>query len=270
LVYGLAILDSVQTILTTADAFHWFVYGFGNLETLDSTFLNPWDLVMLDSIIGFIGQLFYCWRIYVLRKTLVIPAMISAIAAMACAAGVATAVKSSQLGKLSLVSTLITTQTIWMVGTVVSDIAIAGVISWTLHKATRNSVVQTRTTISRVIWLTVETNALTASAAVLTLILFFAFPTHTSLIAPPVSILGKLYFNCLIAVLRNRTPRVGESSGSHGMAHASIVPNPHRFRLAEEGIHVTRTQKVHVDSFDPVLELGDRSDMSIYKTGQAF
>jgi len=29
LVYGLFTLDILQTVLVTADAFHWFVFGFG-------------------------------------------------------------------------------------------------------------------------------------------------------------------------------------------------------------------------------------------------
>jgi hypothetical protein len=41
-VYGLALLDILQTIMVTADAFHWFVYGFGNMAQLDQTFLNSY------------------------------------------------------------------------------------------------------------------------------------------------------------------------------------------------------------------------------------
>ncbi|KAJ7118796.1 hypothetical protein C8R44DRAFT_789296 [Mycena epipterygia] len=261
LVLGLALLDVLQTGMTTADSFYWFVYGFGNVETLDTSFLNPWDMVMIDTIMGFIVQLFYCWRIYVLRKTLIIPGLISMVAITACGAGLATAVKSHQLGKLSLISTLVLTQTIWMVATVVADIVIAAAISWTLLKATRNSVAATQGTIARIIRLIAETNALTAGVAVVALILFLAFPHNPTLIVPPISVLGKLYFNCLMAVLNNRSSRTGESSGSRGPS-GNIPAN--RFRMAESGVQITRTQKIHMD---PVLELEDMSsDMSIHKS----
>jgi hypothetical protein len=75
-VYGLALLDVLQTVMITADAFHWFVYGFGNMERLDEPFLNSWDVPVLDSIISLVVQAFYCWRIYFLRKTMVIPILI--------------------------------------------------------------------------------------------------------------------------------------------------------------------------------------------------
>lgn len=68
--------------MITADAFHWFVFGFGNMNTLDQTFLNSWDVPMLDAIISLIVQSFYSWRVYVLRKSFVFPAIIT----MVCAA----------------------------------------------------------------------------------------------------------------------------------------------------------------------------------------
>lgn len=50
--FGLALLDVLQTGMTTADSFFWFVYGFGNVETLDTSFLNPFDMVGLDTLTG--------------------------------------------------------------------------------------------------------------------------------------------------------------------------------------------------------------------------
>jgi hypothetical protein len=75
-VYGLALLDILQTVMVTADAFHWFVYGFSNPLLLDQPFLNSWDVPVLDSVISLIVQAFYCWRIYILRNGVVIPVLI--------------------------------------------------------------------------------------------------------------------------------------------------------------------------------------------------
>ncbi|KAJ7681092.1 hypothetical protein B0H17DRAFT_943402, partial [Mycena rosella] len=76
IVYGLFILDVLQTVLVTADAFHWFVYGFGNMNRLNDTFLSSWDIPFLDSVISLVVQLFYFWRIYVLRNSLILPVLI--------------------------------------------------------------------------------------------------------------------------------------------------------------------------------------------------
>ncbi|KAJ7162425.1 hypothetical protein C8R46DRAFT_1222541 [Mycena filopes] len=132
LIYGLAILDIIQTGLVTADAFHWFVYGFGNMNQLDDTFLNSWDVPLLDSVISLVVQIFYCWRIYVLRSSAIFPALIALVSVAQCAAGVVTAVKAHQLGKLSLISTEVIEQTIWLAGSAVADVAIAVVLCWTV------------------------------------------------------------------------------------------------------------------------------------------
>jgi hypothetical protein len=65
--------------MVTADAFHWFVYGFGNMNQLDNVFLNSWDVPFLDAVIALIAQIFYCWRIYFLRKSFVFPVLIALV-----------------------------------------------------------------------------------------------------------------------------------------------------------------------------------------------
>lgn len=75
-VYGLFVLDVIQTCLVTADAFHWFVFGFGDMNRLDDTFVNSWDVPFLDAIIATIVQTFYCWRIWILTRSLVFPVII--------------------------------------------------------------------------------------------------------------------------------------------------------------------------------------------------
>ena len=80
--YGLFLLDVLQTALVTADAFHWFVFGFGNMITLDDTFINSWDVPFLDAVIATIVQTFYCWRIWILSKSLVFPIFIFLVRAL--------------------------------------------------------------------------------------------------------------------------------------------------------------------------------------------
>ncbi len=80
LVYSLFLLDLLQTFLLSADGFHWFAYGFGNMAQFDETFLSPWDTPFLDAIIACVVQLFYCWRIYIIRgKSFFIPLLIAAV-----------------------------------------------------------------------------------------------------------------------------------------------------------------------------------------------
>jgi len=260
LVYGLALLDILQTVMITADAFHWFVYGFGNMAQLDETFLNSWDVPFLDSIISLVVQAFYCWRIYFLRKTIVVPVLILLVSITQCVAGIYTGVRAHQLGHLSLISTEVVPQTIWLVGGAVADVAIAAMLSWALLSQ-RNSTLPssaTHSVISRIIRLVVETNALTAGVAVIALILFWGVPHHPTLVVPPTAIIGKLYTNCLIALFNNRL-KDKKLSSAHGMQSVHLPEgSQHRSRHNDQAlkVHVVREMDMSYDN-QMDLELGN-------------
>ncbi|CAK5272769.1 unnamed protein product [Mycena citricolor] len=57
----LSFLGILQTAMVTADASHWFVFGSANMIQRNDTFLDSWDVPMLDDRISLIVQLLYCW-----------------------------------------------------------------------------------------------------------------------------------------------------------------------------------------------------------------
>jgi len=180
LVYGLGVLDTLQTTMFTADIFHWFVFGFGNMDKLDENFLNAWDVPFCAAVISLVVQVFYCWRIYVLRnKALIVPVIILAISLMQCGAGIATAVIGHKLGKLSLnhSEAQVIQRTLWLVGSVIADTMITVVLIWTLMKSRASELQVSSSMLRRIVRLTVETNTLTAGVAVISLIVFFCSPT---------------------------------------------------------------------------------------------
>ncbi|KAJ7681358.1 hypothetical protein B0H17DRAFT_1205888 [Mycena rosella] len=202
IVYGLFILDVLQTALVTADAFHWFAYGFGNMDRLNDAFLNSWDVPLLDSVISLVVPLLLLENLcpaelidfpgphyngassnHILNVRDNIAAI--QVSVTQCCAGIVTAVKAYQLGKLSLISTEVVEQTIWLVGSAVADLAIAVVLAWTLLRARNKGFRQSHSVLTRIVNLTVETNALTAGVAIVGLILFLAVPQHSTLVVPP-------------------------------------------------------------------------------------
>ncbi|KAJ7097124.1 hypothetical protein B0H15DRAFT_31882 [Mycena belliarum] len=230
--------------MITADAFHWFVYGFGDMARLDDTFLNSWDVPLLDGLIGLIVQAFYCWRIYfLLRKGFLIPGLILLVSLIQCAAGVVTAVRAHELGHLSKISTEVVPQTVWLVGGAVADVAIAGVLAWALLRERGKSLPVTQSLITRAIRLIVETNAITASVAVIALILFWGVPQQPTLVVPPTAIMGKLYTNCLITVFNNR---VSEGKDSHGSGVKSLNLPRERSGRQQNSLDHNNPVKVHV------------------------
>ncbi|KAJ7666628.1 hypothetical protein DFH06DRAFT_1383835 [Mycena polygramma] len=261
LVYGLFTLDILQTVLVTADAFHWFVFGFGNVDHLDDTFLNSWDVPLLDAVVALIVQAFYCWRIYVLRKSLVYPVTITLVSVIQCAFGILTA--AHELGKLSMIGSTkakVAFQTIWLVGGAVADVAIAIVLSWTLLRARSKTFAKSHTVINRVVQLTVETNALTAGVAVIAVVVYLSVPAHTTLVVPPTAIIGKLYTNCLIAVLNNRFNTRNQVDGLTVASRVGVgLQTPASAYRAPDfrKVHVVGQMDQIEDSSEPSTEMSD-------------
>jgi hypothetical protein len=65
--------------VTIADAFHWYVYNFGNYDAiLDFPITNA---PIFDAIIAIVVQLTYCWRIWTMSDWKVLPIMIALVSA---------------------------------------------------------------------------------------------------------------------------------------------------------------------------------------------
>jgi hypothetical protein len=69
-VYFVLLLETVQTALTGADVYHWFIVGFGDLEGLKKSQFSPIDAPTMDAFISLIVQVFFCYRIWTLSKRL--------------------------------------------------------------------------------------------------------------------------------------------------------------------------------------------------------
>jgi hypothetical protein len=69
-VYFVFLLETVQTALTGADVYYWFIIGFGDLEGLKKSRFSAIDVPIMDAFISLIVQMFFCYRIWTLSKRL--------------------------------------------------------------------------------------------------------------------------------------------------------------------------------------------------------
>jgi hypothetical protein len=69
-VYFVFLLETVQTALTGADIYYWFMVGFGDLEGLKKSRFSPIDIPTMDAFISLTVQVFFCYRIWTLSKRL--------------------------------------------------------------------------------------------------------------------------------------------------------------------------------------------------------
>jgi len=214
LAYFVFILETVQTALTGADVYYWFVAGFGNVDRLNKAHLGPIDVPIINAVTSLIVQGYFCYRIWVLNKRSSWVCWIIAVAAVTqSAAGMWSSVNALKYGKIEVAKTAIY---LWSISSALADILIAMAMTLQLRKAIGNF---SSFVIVRVVRLTVETNTLTATLAITSLVLYVTFPNESYFIYT-VEIIGKVYSNTLLVSLNNRIyfrdhrlPEHGDSVG---------------------------------------------------------
>ncbi|KAK0454286.1 hypothetical protein EV421DRAFT_1940917 [Armillaria borealis] len=220
LVYGIYIVEFVQTMLFTHNAFAMFGYDFGDIKALTTMYFN-WLTVPVMSAAGLLCvpnlrvvkvtnrpdirdlrssmcSLFVAiWLIYLqVSLTSTVAAIITGIYCF----------QAGDITKLDNMKTSIAVG-IWCGGSALCDIVIAICMTYYLTRH-NTSFRQTRILVTKLIRLTIETGSVTAVVALLNLILFFAFP-HQTFYGTPAIIMPKLYANTVYMVLNSRIQIVG-------------------------------------------------------------
>ncbi|KAH8981153.1 hypothetical protein EDB92DRAFT_1953369 [Lactarius akahatsu] len=210
LAYFVFLLDTAQTALTGADIYYWFVEGFGDVERLKRSHFSPIDSPITTTVISFIVQGYFCYRIWLLNKRSLWICLIIAISA------VTQVVAAIWLGTTSLIAgKYVVTKAgvyLWSIPSALADILIAVAMTLLLRVASSNF---SSFVLIRVVRLTIETNTLTASLAITILVLYAAFPVSRAEIDyeppsdlitffPGTKVIGKVYSNTLLVSLNNR------------------------------------------------------------------
>ena len=66
--YGVFVLETVQTALSGADLYYWFAVGFGKPGYLLSPFFSFVDVSIMGFVISLIVQYFFVYRIWALSS----------------------------------------------------------------------------------------------------------------------------------------------------------------------------------------------------------
>ncbi|KAH9022159.1 hypothetical protein EDB85DRAFT_379932 [Lactarius pseudohatsudake] len=226
LVYFVFLLDTIQTALTGADMYYWFVAGFGNVERLGTSHFTPIDIAVITTVISFIVQGYFCYRIWVLNERSSWICWVIAVAAVTQLLAAMWACAKSFTAENHVISK--TGVYLWAISSALADILIAVAMTLLLRRASSNF---SSFVLIRVVRLTIETNALTATLAITTLVLFAAFPNELYLVYT-VEILGKVYSNTLLVSLNNRIYLRGHKSLESGDNVFPPVPVPDGARAA--------------------------------------
>jgi hypothetical protein len=264
LVYGLVLLETAQTAMVTNDAFQWFAYGFGDMIALSKPFTSSVDAPILDGLVALIVQLFFSWRIWFLSKSKVLSGAIGLVSVAQFVGALAGGINSIRINNVTKMQSSTVFIGLWFGGSALSDtlIAISMIILLFRHNATafRGSDI-----LRRIVMLTVETNTVTATAAIVGLIMWKVFPDASLFMAPAYAI-GKLYSNTLLVIFNNRILRQAShqghngSLGSSGHRHALnlSMPRPSGSTL-NHGVDIEIVKQT-IDDSGNSIPLGERSN----------
>lgn len=221
LVYGVCILDMLQTGFTTQSLWFYCVQNWGNIEVFsDSVFI--WTASILPIMAGLIAmtvQLFYAWRIWSLGGRW-LKACSVAIGMIAITEGLSAfigGIKYDIIASSVIPPATVPYFVIWLSGSFTCDVLIAGSMTVIFVEAkTRSHFGKTNSVINILIRHVVETAAITAFCAGVELVLFIKTRNESLAHTAPAFVLGKLYTNCLLANLNNRRHLTsnGNSEGS--------------------------------------------------------
>ncbi|KAK0486411.1 hypothetical protein IW261DRAFT_1559812 [Armillaria novae-zelandiae] len=209
LVYGIYILELVQTILVAHDAFAVFGHGFGDFEALAGVHFD-WLIVPINTgIVSFVGQCLYAYRIFILSRSRIIPAVVICVCLTSSVAAIITGVNSFKADDLTKLDNLrITISTGISCGSsALCDIVIAICMTYYLMRS-NTGFRSTQILVTKIIRLIIETGSVTAVVVLATFILFVAQP-HQAYYGTPSLIESKLYANTIYMVLNSRIRIMG-------------------------------------------------------------
>ncbi|KAF9018690.1 hypothetical protein BDZ89DRAFT_959871, partial [Hymenopellis radicata] len=69
LVYFVLAFETAQTIMNGVDVFNGFARGFGDMAIIGNPGISPVYTPVMGSIIAFVVQMFFCYRILVIRRS---------------------------------------------------------------------------------------------------------------------------------------------------------------------------------------------------------
>ncbi|KAJ7722187.1 hypothetical protein B0H16DRAFT_1600884 [Mycena metata] len=202
LVYAVYVIESLQTVLATHDAFSNFVYGLDDLFALSNLSSQWFPLPIMSGLVALIGQSFCAYRVYVLSNSWKTPLFIETVSLASSIGAFMTAYFTHQISIYPSVLEQVRSSAVWLGGSALSDIVIAACLTYYLSKSD-TGLRRTHILIVRLIWIIIETGCLTALVALTTLILFFARPNSTYFLTPAF-VLPILYANTILAVLNSR------------------------------------------------------------------
>ncbi|KAK0483076.1 hypothetical protein EDD18DRAFT_1084315 [Armillaria luteobubalina] len=265
LVYGIYIVELVQTILVAHSAFAIFGYGFGDMEVLIKMHFDWLVIPIMTAIVTLVGQCFYAYRIFILSRSRIIPAFVICVALTSFVAAVIAGVCVFQAENLAKIKDLRVSISMGIScgSYVLCDVVIAICMTYYLMQS-KTRFRRTQILVTKLIRLIIETGSLTAAVALVISILFFAFP-HEAFYVTPALTISKLYSNAIYVILNSRIRIMGGRETYTSSADMEIMTTMMRGIASQstQGAQPTQVIAVTAEVFTSDGEMGGMSVSSL-------
>ncbi|KAI0263177.1 hypothetical protein BC834DRAFT_971464 [Gloeopeniophorella convolvens] len=188
LVYAVFFLETLQTALSGADLYYWFVSGFGNVKHLSNPYTSPYNTPIIGAVISMVVQFFFSYRIWVLsgrkptrRSLCAVICLFSIVSAGGAFTG---AIQTIIRSRFPTGRTLRVEAMTWITGNALCDLLIA--VSM-VHLLARHAAFENllgKHAMVKIIRLVVETNVLTTFVGITAFIVVAVFPDKNWFICP--------------------------------------------------------------------------------------
>ncbi|TCD62066.1 hypothetical protein EIP91_007506 [Steccherinum ochraceum] len=199
-------LELAQVGVATYDAFRMFASEWGNFPQADAIGLYWMDGALMIETVAAVCQCFYASRIYALGHNLYLVALISILCLLQLGCGIYVTIEVYKAPGLTSLSNVYTSGIMWSSTAIACNSLVTCSMFYYLWRAKRASPLKrTRTTnmLSRMILYTIETGFVAVAGSIMAVVSYVASPS-TSLWFLWIMLIGKLYSNCLLAVLNAR------------------------------------------------------------------
>ncbi|KAG9018562.1 hypothetical protein FRB90_011391 [Tulasnella sp. 427] len=251
LVYGLFFLDTIQTVMTTHNAWHFLSSGWGDVGVLSDPgkedsppFLlvhhvlivilrclppiinSGWSWIAVPLFSGLVSstvQLFFSWRIWKLSGFWWLAGFIGCAALAQGISACVTGIWFAILNDITKIALLDASAGVWLAGSAITDLFITVSLVWVLSRKAKGDLSSsTEDIISRLIRMTVQTGAVTTFAATAELIMYLKTPENNLHMIPGLA-LSKLYTNTLMATLNARSETFSSSQRSRSNTDGGAI-----------------------------------------------
>jgi len=204
--------DTLNTIFNCAWIYGLLIDNFGNEEALGvGNWLFRTDQAM-TGVISIQVQFFYAWRLHKLNGNILLVASVLIPSVVGGLSGIGTAIGVGILPQLAGLQRLTVIVSLWLAGSAIADVIIAGALTWNLRK-NRTGFASTDTMVTRIMQLIMSNGALTAVFAVADLIAYLASKKGYHLVFN--YSLAKLYGNSAMSSLNARAILRNAAANSH-------------------------------------------------------